>query len=75
VRAEIPDSRLLEWRPQDGWEPICRALDLPVPEGPFPHVNTTEDFRAMMGLDAVPAQPTPEQSMSAANNPVNPVTS
>jgi hypothetical protein len=70
VRAEIPPSRLIEWRPQDGWEPICRALDLPVPDAPFPHVNTTADFRAMMGLDAVPAQPTPEQSTSAAGNPV-----
>jgi sulfotransferase family protein len=51
VRAEVPRGRLLEWRPGDGWDPICTALDLPVPDEPFPHVNTTADFRAMAGLD------------------------
>ena len=51
VRAGVPADRLLEWRPGDGWEPICTALDLPVPDEPFPHVNTTADFRAMTGLD------------------------
>jgi hypothetical protein len=51
VRAEIPAGRLLVWRPGDGWEPICAALGLPVPTDPFPHVNTTSDFRAMAGLD------------------------
>ena len=25
---------------------ICAALDLPVPEEPFPHENTTADFNA-----------------------------
>jgi hypothetical protein len=44
VRRGVPRERLLEWRPGDGWEPICRALDLPVPDEPFPHVNTTADF-------------------------------
>jgi hypothetical protein len=51
VRAEVPAGRLLEWRPGDGWEPICSALGLPVPDEPFPHVNSTEDFRAMIGFD------------------------
>lgn len=44
VRAHAPKDRLLEWRPGDGWKPICDALGLPVPDEPFPHVNTTEDF-------------------------------
>jgi hypothetical protein len=52
VRAAVPADRLIDWRPADGWEPICAALDLPVPEEPFPHVNTTSDFRALIGLDA-----------------------
>ena len=41
VRASVPGDRLLEWRPGDGWAPICAALDLPVPDEPFPHVNST----------------------------------
>lgn len=52
VRDTAPPSRLLEWHPGDGWEPLCRALDLPVPDEPFPHLNSTADFRAMAGLDA-----------------------
>ena len=44
VRTGVPSERLLEWRPGDGWEPICAALELPVPPEPFPHVNTTEEF-------------------------------
>ena len=44
VRSIVPKSRLLEWHPEDGWEPICHALNLPVPEVPFPHANTSDDF-------------------------------
>jgi hypothetical protein len=51
VRAEVDPARLVDWQPGDGWEPLCTALDVPVPADPFPHVNTTADFRAMIGLD------------------------
>jgi len=50
VRAEIPSSRLLEWTPGDGWEPICERLGLPVPAEPFPVTNTTDEFREMVGI-------------------------
>lgn len=46
VRATVPSDRLVEWRTGDGWEPICAALDLPVPPKPFPHTNTAAEFRA-----------------------------
>jgi hypothetical protein len=52
VRDTIPASRLVEWRPGDGWEPLCAALGLSEPAEPFPHVNTTEDFRGMFRLDS-----------------------
>ncbi len=52
VRAEVPPDRLVEWHPGDGWGPLCAALRLPDPSEPFPHVNTTSDFRAMTGLDS-----------------------
>jgi len=51
VRAAVPAERLVDWWPGDGWEPICQALGLPVPDVPFPHVNTTDEFRAMVQLD------------------------
>jgi hypothetical protein len=46
VRREAPAERLLEWHASDGWEPLCRALDLPVPDEPFPHTNTREEWNA-----------------------------
>jgi hypothetical protein len=45
VRARVPAGQLTVWRTGDGWEPICRALDLPLPDEPFPHRNTTAQFR------------------------------
>ena len=32
----------------DGWEPLCRALGVPVPDEPFPRVNTREEFLARL---------------------------
>ena len=52
VRKEIPSGRLVEWTTGEGWEPLCLALGRPVPENPFPHVNTTDDFRSLFALDA-----------------------
>ena len=46
VREAVPAGRLVEWRAGDDWEPICAALGVPIPEEPFPHVNTTEEFQA-----------------------------
>lgn len=51
VRDTIGADRLVEWQPGDGWAPLCRALGVPVPDEPFPHTNTTADFRAMTHLD------------------------
>ena len=53
VRRRVPSSRLIEWRPEEGWAPICAALGVPVPSEPFPRVNTTEEFQERI------AQPDP----------------
>jgi hypothetical protein len=45
VRATIDPYRLFEWQPGDGWEPLCNALDVAVPDQPFPHVNTRREFQ------------------------------
>ncbi len=36
--------RLLVWRPQQGWGPLCVALGLPVPDVPFPHENKRSEY-------------------------------
>jgi Sulfotransferase domain len=50
VRAGVPKERLLEWTASDGWGPICARLGVPVPDGPFPKVNSTAEFREMLGM-------------------------
>lgn len=52
VRATAPKDRLVDWKIGEGWEPLCAALGLAVPDEPFPHANTTEDFRGRAGWDA-----------------------
>jgi len=44
ARASAPKNRFIEWEAKDGWGPLCKALDLPIPDEPFPHVNSTDEF-------------------------------
>ncbi len=45
VIATIPAERLLVYRIEEGWEPLCRFLGVPTPDAGFPHVNSTEAFQ------------------------------
>ena len=49
VRAEIPPGRLLVFDVAEGWEPLCRFLGVPMPDEPFPKVNSGEEFWAPLG--------------------------
>lgn len=51
VRATADPERLLIWQPGDGWDPICTALGIDVPDTPFPHTNSTAEFRERAGYD------------------------
>ncbi|HEY2869388.1 MAG TPA: sulfotransferase [Gaiellales bacterium] len=51
VRATIAPDRLVEWRPADGWEPLCATLGVPVPDEPFPRTNDAAGFRVLAKLD------------------------
>jgi hypothetical protein len=44
VQSEIPADRLLVYRVGEGWERLCRFLDVEVPPASFPHMNDTESF-------------------------------
>jgi hypothetical protein len=46
VRRAIPPERLLVYEAGQGWDPLCAFLRVPVPEAPYPKVNTTDDFVA-----------------------------
>lgn len=45
VRAEIPAERLLVFRAEDGWAPLCAFLGVPVPDEPYPETNSSAAFR------------------------------
>ncbi|NOK57875.1 MAG: sulfotransferase family protein [Chloroflexi bacterium AL-W] len=44
VRQNAPSHRLLEWQTDDGWNPLCKALGVPIPDEPFPHTNTRREW-------------------------------
>ena len=50
VRAGIPRDEILEFKPQDGWEPLCKFLGKPIPSEPFPHVNRPDDLLKMQTM-------------------------
>lgn len=61
VIDEVPAGRLLVYAPGDGWEPLCRFLGVPVPEAPYPRVNSREEMTERTGgLDEHAGPPPPE---------------
>jgi len=64
VKAEVPSKQLLVYSVDQGWEPLCDFLGVPVPAGEFPNVNDraaikqtirgiTRGAYAIMGLGAL----------------------
>ena len=45
VKETCPKDQLLVFEVSEGWEPLCKFLNKPVPDVPFPRVNDTEDFQ------------------------------
>jgi len=51
VQRTVPPERLLVYEVRQGWEPLCRFLNVPVPEGkPFPRVNDRTAFQRRVTL-------------------------
>ena len=44
VSAAFDGDRLLRFEVKEGWEPLCAFLDKPVPSGPFPRSNSSDEF-------------------------------
>jgi hypothetical protein len=56
IKNTVPSDRLVVWElGTDGWEPICEALGVEVPDKPFPHLHDTNEFRTEFGLQPLPA--------------------
>jgi Sulfotransferase domain len=50
VRDAIDPARLLEFDVREGWAPLCRFLEVPVPDEPFPRLNDTASTQAMIRM-------------------------
>ena len=44
VVDNIDPDRLLTYNVREGWEPLCQFLDKPIPDTPFPRINSREEF-------------------------------
>ncbi len=47
VQDTIPADRLLVFDVREGWEPLCKFLEVSVPSEPFPRSNAREGFAEM----------------------------
>jgi hypothetical protein len=52
IRAIVPKEKLLEFRVQQGWDPLCKFLGKEVPAEQFPHANGGKDTagKVMLGI-------------------------
>lgn len=49
VKAAVPADRLLVYSVDQGWNPLCKFLNVPVPAEPFPNVNDRADIQKIIG--------------------------
>lgn len=50
VIRHINPKRLLVYNVSQGWEPLCKFLNLPVPEIKFPYKNTYDEFMSKVDI-------------------------
>lgn len=47
---ECPTDKLLVFKATDGWEPLCKFLDVPIPDVPYPRENDTANMQKIIGF-------------------------
>ena len=45
VCSHVPASQLLVFDVQEGWEPLCKFQEVPIPDGPFSNINNSNEVR------------------------------
>lgn len=55
IKREVPAEKLLIFKATEGWGPLCKHLDVPVPATPFPNVNDRVAFKKITGKIVVGA--------------------
>lgn len=49
VKAAVPESKLLVFSADQGWEPLCTFLGVEIPDIDYPRVNESADMKKMIG--------------------------
>ena len=49
IRREVPPEKLLVFSADQGWEPLCEFVGVPVPATPYPNVNSRAAFQKIKG--------------------------
>ncbi len=47
VKMNVPEDKLLVYQVKEGWDPLCKFLDLPIPNETFPYKNKTKNMGHM----------------------------
>lgn len=48
--AAARGKEVLEWEPEDGWEPLCEFWGCEVPDEAFPRTNETAEIAKLKGV-------------------------
>lgn len=48
IISTIAPERILVYRVKEGWEPLCKFLDVPVPSSEFPRINTRDETKELI---------------------------
>ena len=50
IKNITPEERLLKFKLEEGWEPLCAFLQKPIPKVPFPRVNETDAVKEKINV-------------------------
>lgn len=53
VKSTVPPEKLLVFDVKEGWEPLCKFLNKPIPDEPFPNINDRDQIKAAMNKTLV----------------------
>lgn len=80
VKSAFGPDRVLVFEAKDGWEPLCAFLGMPVPDEPYPNINSNEEFEgiyelldspigpSVMNGEGIPGGPNHEDMLSKGEN-------
>jgi sulfotransferase family protein len=68
VIDSLPSDRLLVFSPKEGWGPLCAFLGVPVPDAPFPRVNSRDEIKqATVDRGGLPPDPETAEKFARAH--------